>query len=130
MGLRLILSCHSSDFCQHEMTDQQFARRVARLNANVLHLCFAQNISPNVLHPTRTLHNLLQLFNMDVSDLGRQGPVEVDTDLVRSLEEQLVRDLEAFEGEEEETCSDGEEEDCLPGEWESVSWLLPLTFKH
>jgi len=112
------------------MTDQQFARRVARLNANVLHLCFAQNISPNVLHPTRTLHNLLQLFNTDVSDLGRQGPVEVDTDLVRSLEEQLVRDLEAFEGEEEETCSDGEDEDCLPGEWESVSLLLWLALKY
>jgi len=53
--------------------------------------------------------------------------VEVDTDLVRSLEEQLIRDLEAFDGDEEETCSDGEEEDYLPGEWESVSKLNLLT---
>ncbi|XP_059471775.1 beclin 1-associated autophagy-related key regulator [Neocloeon triangulifer] len=123
LDVRLPRKQYYSDFCQHEMTDQQFARRVARLNANVLHLCFSQNISPSVLHPTRTLHNLLQLFNKDVSDLGRQGPVEVDTDLVRSLEEQLIRDLEAFDGDEEETCSDGEEEDYLPGEWESVPSL-------
>ncbi|XP_065338656.1 beclin 1-associated autophagy-related key regulator isoform X2 [Cloeon dipterum] len=123
LDVRLPKKQHYSDFCKAEMTDQQFARRVARLNANVLHLCFSQNIPPSVLHPTRTLHNVLQLFNKDVSDLGRQGHVEVDTDLISSLEDQLIRDLEAFEGDDDETCSDGDDGDCLPGGWESVPSL-------
>lgn len=53
------------------MDEQQFARRVARLNANVLQLCFSQSVCPDVLHPARTLNNILQLINTDVSDLGR-----------------------------------------------------------
>jgi beclin 1-associated autophagy-related key regulator len=60
-----------SDFCGHEMTDTQFAHRVAKLNSNVLHLCYTQNVNPELLHPARTLHNILLLLNTEVSDLGR-----------------------------------------------------------
>ncbi|KAF4520010.1 hypothetical protein B566_EDAN007158 [Ephemera danica] len=112
-----------SDFCRLEMTDQQFARRVARLNSNILHLCFTQNVPIKLLHPTRTLQNLMLLFNTGVSDLGRPGPVEVEPSLAKSLEDQLTKDLEAFEGNEDDSCSDGEGEDTLPGEWEAVPSL-------
>ncbi|KAJ4437296.1 hypothetical protein ANN_17434 [Periplaneta americana] len=60
-----------SDFCGHEMTDSQFAHRVAKLNSNVLHLCFTQNVNPELLHPAHTLNNILLLLNTEVSDLGR-----------------------------------------------------------
>lgn len=60
-----------SEFCGHEMTDTQFAHRVAKLNSNVLHLCYTQNVNPELLHPARTLHNILLLLNTEVSDLGR-----------------------------------------------------------
>jgi len=53
------------------MTDTQFAHRVAKLNSNVLHLCYTQNVNPELLHPARTLHNILLLLNTEVSDLGR-----------------------------------------------------------
>jgi hypothetical protein len=53
------------------MTDAQFAHRVAKLNSNVLYLCYTQNVNPELLHPARTLHNILLLLNTEVSDLGR-----------------------------------------------------------
>ncbi|PSN46163.1 hypothetical protein C0J52_20928, partial [Blattella germanica] len=59
------------DFCGHEMTETQFAHRVAKLNHNVLHLCFTQNVNPTKLFSTHTLHNILLLLNPEESDLGR-----------------------------------------------------------
>lgn len=53
------------------MNEQQLNRRVARLNANVLHLCFSQNTDLNFLQPSQTLHNILQLLDPKVTDLGR-----------------------------------------------------------
>lgn len=53
------------------MSEGQFARRVARLNANVLHLCFSQSVNPYLLRPTATIHNILCLINPELSDLGR-----------------------------------------------------------
>lgn len=53
------------------MSDQKFARKVARLNSNVLHLCFTQNTDTRVLHPMHTLQNLMHLLNTEISDLGR-----------------------------------------------------------
>ncbi|XP_047116573.1 beclin 1-associated autophagy-related key regulator [Schistocerca piceifrons] len=104
-----------SDFCSHEMSDHQFARRVARLNTNILHLCFSQNVNPELLRPSHTLQNVLHLLNTQVSDLGRQGPFEVDCNLTKSLEEQLAREL----GQNESSDSE-DESDNLPMEWEAV----------
>nr|CAD7202153.1 unnamed protein product [Timema douglasi] len=104
-----------SDFCGHEMSDPTFARRVAKLNANVLHLCFLQNVEPERLHSTHTLHNVLNLLDTTVSDLGRQGPLEVDPVQARSLEDQLTHDLNLNEGSGSE-----DESDNLPWEWETV----------
>ncbi|CAG2054163.1 unnamed protein product [Timema podura] len=104
-----------SDFCGHEMSDPTFARRVAKLNANVLHLCFLQNVEPERLRSTHTLHNVLNLLDTTVSDLGRQGPLEVDPIQARSLEDQLTHDLDLNEGSGSE-----DESDNLPWEWETV----------
>lgn len=60
-----------SEFCSSELTDQKFAKKVARLNSNVLHLCFTQNTNITVLHPMHTLQNLMHLLNTEISDLGR-----------------------------------------------------------
>lgn len=61
----------SSDFCSSDMNKLQFSRRVARLNANILHLCFTQNTNLGSLRPSETLHNILQLLDTETSDLGR-----------------------------------------------------------
>ncbi|GLV43336.1 Autophagy-related 14 [Carabus blaptoides fortunei] len=114
LDVRLPYKMVYSDFCGNDMNEQQFARRVARLNANVLQLCFSQSVCPEVLHAPRTLHNILQLLNTEVGDLGRLGPIETDPELARSLEDQLAKDLETSED------SGSEDGDTLPYEWEAV----------
>ncbi|XP_024938914.1 beclin 1-associated autophagy-related key regulator isoform X2 [Cephus cinctus] len=98
-----------------EMSDQKFAKKVARLNSNVLHLCFTQNTDIAVLHPMHTLQNLMHLLNTEISDLGRIGPMEVDPSIVAQLHGQLVPDLENSD----DSASD-EEEDAINWEWEAV----------
>lgn len=66
-----ILFLRFSEFYGSEMSDQKFTRKVARLNSNILHLCFTQNTDTSVLHPMHTLQNLMHLLNTEISDLGR-----------------------------------------------------------
>lgn len=99
------------------MSERQFTRRVARLNSNVLHLCFTQNINLSTLRSSETIHNLLQLIDQENFDLGRQGPIEVDGDKARLLEEPLDRDLQVSQD------SDSDDGDSIPDEWEAVSLL-------
>lgn len=65
------INFHFSEFYGSEMSDQKFARKVARLNSNILHLCFTQNTDTSVLHPMHTMQNLMHLLNTEISDLGR-----------------------------------------------------------
>ena len=71
MFLNVLLFINFSDFCGSEISDQKFVRKVARLNCNVLQLCFTQNTDIAILHPMKTLQNLMHLLNCEVSDLGR-----------------------------------------------------------
>ncbi|KAK4884240.1 hypothetical protein RN001_000511 [Aquatica leii] len=114
LDIRLLHKMSYSDLCGSDIKEQAFARRVARLNANVLQLCFSQSTNLEVLHPSRTLHNILQLLDPNISDLGRKGPMEVDSQVANVLEEQLSHDLFTSE------ASDSEECDALPNEWEAV----------
>lgn len=52
-----------------------FVQKVARLNGNILALCYSQNVKPSVLSATHTLANIQQLLLAD--DLGRIGAVDV-----------------------------------------------------
>lgn len=60
-----------SEFCGNELNETKFSKYVTHLNANVLYLCFSQNVDPKLLHPDLTLKNLLLLLDTSVSDLGR-----------------------------------------------------------
>lgn len=53
------------------MNEQQFARRTARLNANILYLCFVQNVDLSTLNAAKTIHNILQMIEDPNADLGR-----------------------------------------------------------
>ncbi|XP_076638474.1 autophagy related protein 14 [Colletes latitarsis] len=115
VNVRLPYKLAYGEFCANEMSDQKFARKVARLNNNVLHLCFTQNTNIAVLHPMHTLQNLMHLLNTEISDLGRIGPMEVDSNIVAQLHSQLFPDLENSD----DSASD-EEEDAFNWEWEAV----------
>ncbi|XP_015117644.1 beclin 1-associated autophagy-related key regulator [Diachasma alloeum] len=115
VNVRLPYKLSYGEFCGNEMSDQKFARKVARLNSNVLHLCFTQNTDINILHPMHTLQNLMHLLNTEISDLGRVGPMEADPAIVDHLHSQLTSDLENSD----DSASD-EEEDAFNWEWEAV----------
>lgn len=114
LDIRLPYKMVYKDFCTDDMTKQQLARRVARLNANVLHLCFSQNVDLNVLQPTQTLFNIMKMVEAETGDLGRNGPMEVDAQLASDLENQLGQDLQTGKD------SDSEDGDVFPNEWEAV----------
>ncbi|XP_071554674.1 beclin 1-associated autophagy-related key regulator [Temnothorax nylanderi] len=114
INVRLPYKITCGEFCGNELSDQKFARKVARLNSNVLHLCLTQNTKIEVLHPMHTLQNLMHLLNTEISDLGRIGPMEVDPSVIAQLHNQLVPDLENSD----DSASD--EEDLCWG-WEAVS---------
>ena len=61
--------CACSEFCGHELTESQFERAVYRLNHNILYLCFAQNVDPELLNAKHSVHNLLVM--LDSPQLGR-----------------------------------------------------------
>ncbi|XP_011496345.1 PREDICTED: beclin 1-associated autophagy-related key regulator isoform X2 [Ceratosolen solmsi marchali] len=115
LNVRLPYKLAYSEFYGSEMSDQKFARKVARLNSNILHLCFTQNTDTSVLHPMHTLKNLMHLLNTEISDLGRIGPIEIDPNVITHLHNQLVTDLENSD----DSASD-EEEDAFNWEWEAV----------
>lgn len=60
-----------SEFCRNELGEQQFARRVARLNTNIIYLCLSQNVPAKLLRPTHSMPNLLALLDTQIADLGR-----------------------------------------------------------
>lgn len=110
-----------SEFCSSMMTEQQLTRRVARLNANILYLCYTQRVKLSNLHPSHTLENILQLLDIENSHLGRAGPVDIsDCVLSKNLEKQLIEELDF--GDE----LDSEDENTFPHEWEDVSHNIIL----
>lgn len=108
LDVRLPTKLCYSDMRISELNPSKFKSRVSRLNLNVLHLCLSQNVHPDLLHPSQTLQNILQL--LECSDLGRLGPIDVEPLVAQGLEDQL------------RSSSDDSEEDGdhLPVEWERV----------
>uniref|UniRef100_A0A2S2NP70 Beclin 1-associated autophagy-related key regulator n=1 Tax=Schizaphis graminum TaxID=13262 RepID=A0A2S2NP70_SCHGA len=102
-----------SEFCGNELNETKFAKYVTHLNANILYLCFSQNVDPKLLHPDHTLKNLLQLLDTSVSDLGRMNPPDIDSKLCNAFEEKINFQLFSFTGD-----SDSEEDNYY--EWEAV----------
>lgn len=94
LDVRLPYKMIYSDFCSSTMTVEQITRRVARLNANILYLCYTQCVKLSNLQPIQTLENVLQLLDLEKCDLGRLGPVELSDVLNGNMESQLVQDLE------------------------------------
>ncbi|CAH1110736.1 unnamed protein product [Psylliodes chrysocephalus] len=114
LNIRLPYKMQYSDFCNSYMNEQQFARRTARLNANILYLCFVQNVDLSTLNAAKTIHNILQMIEDPNADLGRDDAVEYDIHQAVALEQDISNDLKTSDD------SDSEEGDSFPVEWEAV----------
>lgn len=75
------------------MSEQSFGRKVARLNANILFLCYTQRVKLSSLTPGQTLENINKLLNLEVSDLGRVGSVDVSDCFPEMMDMQLMQNL-------------------------------------
>lgn len=82
----------ASDFCKKELNEQSFSRKVARLNTNILYLCYTQRVKLSTLSPSHTLENISKLLSLEYSDLGRIGPVDV-TSISGTQNIQLMQNL-------------------------------------
>lgn len=114
LNIGLPFKVNYSDFCNKELTEQQFTTKVARLNANILYLCFSQNVDLDSLNSCETINNILRLFDPENEDLGSDEPVELDIEKIEALEEPIVCDLQKGED------SDSEEGTSLLVEWEAL----------
>jgi beclin 1-associated autophagy-related key regulator len=68
---KVFVELFHSEFTIGDLMGGKFNRKVAKLNANVIHLCASQGIPPNFIQPRRTIPNLLLLFDDALSELGR-----------------------------------------------------------
>ncbi|KAK9875386.1 hypothetical protein WA026_007781 [Henosepilachna vigintioctopunctata] len=103
-----------SDFCNRDLTEQQFNTRVARLNANILYLCYTRNVDLDNLRSCQTVHNLLQLLNHENEDEENNDPEEFDNDKIDALEKPIVCDLQKGDD------SDSDESSSFLVEWEAL----------
>lgn len=68
---------------------------MARLNTNILYLCYTQRVKLSSLSPNHTLENISKLLSSEYSDLGRIGPVDINDGFSGSQNIQLMQNLTA-----------------------------------
>ncbi|XP_039443514.1 beclin 1-associated autophagy-related key regulator [Culex pipiens pallens] len=119
LDIRLPYKLAYSDFCTTALSEAQFNRKVARLNANILYLCYTQGCRLNELRPTHTLENLQKLMNPTHANLGRLAPMDRNFCLNELADSALTQHLGAGED------SDSDDESNLQQEWEAVPSNLP-----
>lgn len=120
MDLRLPHRLSYTEFTNGDLA-AKFNRKVAKLNANVVHLCASQGVAPTFLQPRKTVPNLLMLFDPSAADLGRRGPFEVSMQLAKSMEDSIEKDLVIFDSGDDRSLSDSEGwSDSFPSDWENV----------
>ncbi|XP_053679474.1 beclin 1-associated autophagy-related key regulator [Anopheles nili] len=117
LDVRLPYRVSYGDFCTTTLSEAQFTRKVARLNADIVFLCHTQGCRLNEMNPIHTLQNMLCLLKSP--NLGHCGPTDRTSCLSDSMEQLLMQNI----GEE----SDSEDETNIHQDWEAVpSNLSPV----
>lgn len=87
------------------LTEAQIRHKVAKLDVNVAFLCLSQKVDPNLISIRQAVRNLINLLNPSLeSDLGRRGPVPIDSDFSESLSLLLDEELTLVREEVELDC--------------------------
>lgn len=107
-----------SDFCTMGLNEQQFRKKVARLNLNIVYLCYSQNLSMKSVQPARTMENIFQLLDIRNVDLGRTGPALLDSS--RSLDSIMQSFIDICDDDDTDDDSD---DTILQKDWENVASL-------
>lgn len=122
LDVRLPHKVSYNDFCTMGLNEPQFRRKVARLNLNIVYLCYTQNLPMRHIQPARTMENIFQLLDIRNADFGRSGPV-LDTSQ-RSVDSIMQSFIDIFDDERSDTDDDSDDT-MLQKDWENVG-NLPL----
>ena len=96
-GLVLPARINYQDFGVLETSEFRFARKVAKLNSNVVTLCLSLGLPPSSVRPCHTLHNIqrtMQRLQMGEVSRAGEGEEEVPRELMVSWEGQIHREAE------------------------------------
>ncbi|KAM7364534.1 autophagy related protein 14 isoform 1-T1 [Cochliomyia hominivorax] len=116
LNVRLPYKVVYGDFCR-KLNEEQFLRKVSRLNSNIMYLAYTQQVKLRSLNENHTLENMLIILDPEKSDLGRHGFQEVaNAPLMKSVDSLLI-------GIETATESESEDENSLRLDWEAVPSL-------
>lgn len=128
LDIELPAKIDNNMFNRELLSDPQFSYNVAKLNANVIHLCVSQGVDVSLLNPQRTLKNLMLLFNLNISDLGRKPIIELvdDDEVAKKIEEQLSRDLSNCQEEFYDFSKFADDDDLSDSEWEISGAINPM----
>ena len=122
LDVRLPHKVAYNDFSTMLLNEQQFRKKVARLNLNVVYLCYTQNLAMRQVQPARTFENIFQLLDLRNGAFGITGPV-LDTSQ-RSVDSIMQSFTDIFDDEHSDTDDDSDDI-MLHKDWENVG-NLPL----
>lgn len=115
-------------FNRELLSETQFSFNVAKLNANIIHLCVTQGVDVSLLSSQKTLKNLMHLFNVNISDLGRKPIMELDNEeeAAGRIEEQLSADLSLVHDDFYDFSKFVDDDDVSDSEWEISESVNPV----
>lgn len=123
-----------SDFGVMETSEYKFAKKVAKLNMNVVNICLKNGVSPDLIRPCHTLHNIkllcTSLSNIEHHESMDRGhdfrenldeDEEVDEELIHIWETAILKEAEELRlSQLQSDDSDDEADSEHLQEWESV----------
>lgn len=109
------------------LDDNKFSYNVAKLNANVIHLCASQGVDVSLMNAQKTLKNLLLMLNLNISDIGRTPIMEIDNEEAASrINNQLSKDLSLLQDDFYDFNKFADDDDDVSdSEWEISDSINP-----
>lgn len=118
LDVRLPHKIMYNDFCKVILNEQQFRRKVAKLNLNVIYFAYMQNVpSRNIQSSYNIMENVLHLLDSRNEQLGKTAPVldaSVDSKAVDSIM------LSFTDLNDEPSDFDSDDDDDAQKEWENL----------
>ncbi|KAK4336902.1 hypothetical protein RND71_043467 [Anisodus tanguticus] len=107
------------------LTEEQFAHKVAKLNANIFYFCLQQGVDIRLLSPKKTLKNLQLLTDINPRTIDEYKAFTFSSEAVSLVEKYLGHDLSIFIDDDEFDYNlkgdiERAEDDLNELEWESV----------
>ncbi|XP_011193797.1 beclin 1-associated autophagy-related key regulator [Zeugodacus cucurbitae] len=113
LNVRLPYKMSYGDFCR-KLNEEQFLRKVSRLNSNIMYLAYTQQVQLRNLNENHTLENILAILDVEKSNLGRHGFYEISNAPLMKSVDSLLKGIETA------TESESEDENSLRSGWEAV----------